>query len=87
MVPVDNSPDGLTEVAQQVPASGHLNCVRRTLPDAVGIGTRPVPRDDLDPGVLAKPRCEGFGLAIRQQVHDLVALEIDESGVIAVPFL
>ncbi len=80
MVSVDNSPDGVTEVAQQVPAIGHLDCIEGALANAAGIGARTVTSDDLDLGALTQPRRERRGLAVWQEFHDRVAFEIDEDG-------
>lgn len=84
MVPIEDGPDGIAEVAQQTPAVGHLDRVRRALADAVSIGTRTVAGDDLGPGMPTKPCCEGLGLAVRQEVHNLVTLQVDEDGALAV---
>jgi len=32
---------------------------------------------------LAKPRGQRFGLSIGQQIHDLIAFEIDQNGSVA----
>ena len=70
--------------AQQVPAVRHLDRVRRALAHAVRVGASPVARDDLDPGMLTKPTGQGVGLPVRQQVHDLVALQVDQGRPVAV---
>ncbi len=85
VVAVDHGTDGIAEIAQQVPAVGHLDRLRRALADPVGIGAGTVTRDDLDPGMLTKPLRQRLGLTVRQQVHDLVALEVDEDGAVAMP--
>ena len=85
MVAIDNGTDGIAEIAQQMPAIGYLDRFRRALPDPVRVGTGAVACDDLDAGMLAQPISKGFGLPIRQQVHDLVTLEVDEDGAVATP--
>jgi len=84
MVAVDHGADGIAEVAQQVPAVGDLDRIRRTLAHAVRVGAGSVARDDLDPGVLTKPSGQGFGLPVGQQVQDLVALQVDQGRPVAV---
>ena len=76
--------DGIAKVAQQVPAVGHLDRIRCSLAHAIRVGAGPVARDDLDPGVLTKPSGQGVGLPVRQQVHDRVALQIDQGRPVAV---
>ena len=83
VVTVDDGPDGIAEIAQQAPAVRHLDRRRRPLMDPVGIGAGTVTRDDLDPGMLTKPRRQRLGLTVRQQVHDLVAFEVDEDSAVA----
>ena len=85
MMSVDQGANGVAEVAQQAPPIGHLERVRGTLTDAVCIRARTVSGDDLDPGVLTQPHCECLGLAVWQEFHDRVALEIDEDGAVAMP--
>ena len=53
---IDDDPNGITEVAQQVPTVSYLNRVWRRLANTVGIGAGAVACDNLDTGVLAKPR-------------------------------
>ena len=85
MLTIDDGLNGVTEVAQQVPTVSNLNRVRRPLADTVGIGAGTVARDNLDTGVLAKPRSQCFGLPIGQQVHDLIALQIDQNSPVTMP--
>jgi len=67
---------GIAEIAQHVPAVGHLHGVGRTLAGAVRIGPGTVARDDLNAGVPLQPCRQRAGLPVRQQVHDLVALQV-----------
>jgi len=85
MMAVDHGANGVAEIAQEVPAIRHLDCIGGTLADAVCIRARTVTGDDLDPGVLTQPHCECLGLAVWQEFHDRVAFEIDEDGAVAVP--
>ena len=83
MVAVDHSTDGIAEIAQQMPAVRHLDRLRRALANPVGIGTGTVSRNDLDSRMLTKPLGQRLGLTVRQQVHNLVALEVDEDSPVA----
>ena len=83
VVPVDDGTDGIAEVTQQVPAIGHLDRFRRALTNSVRVGTGAVACDHLDAGMLAQPGGEGLGLPIREQVHHLVAFEVDQDGSVA----
>ena len=75
---------GVTEVAEQVPSVGDLDSIRRTLPDPVGIGARPITGDDLHARMLAQPRRDGCGFPIGQEIDDGVRLEIHHHRAVAV---
>jgi hypothetical protein len=49
----------------------------------VDIGTRTVPADHLNPGVLAKPRLQGVSVTVGQHVHPPACLRIDQHGRVA----
>ena len=74
------------EILQQMKTVRDLGGRRRPVPCAVGIGGRPIPRDDLHPGVLPEPLGYGLGGALREQGHGLAALEIDQDRAVGVPF-
>lgn len=80
MMPVDHRPQRIAQIAQQMPAVRDLDRRWR----AVGVSPRAVTGDDLDTRVRPEPSGQGLGLPIRQQVDDLVALEIDQGGAVAV---
>jgi hypothetical protein len=84
MVALDDGLDGVTQITQQVPPIGHLNGTRRALADAVGIGAGTVARHNLHARVFAKPSRQCFGWSIRQQIHNLIALQVDQDGPIAI---
>ncbi len=73
-MPLNEGPDSIAEVAQQVPAIRRLDCTGRALPDPVRVGACPVPRHDLHARVLAQPRRKGVRLPVRQQVDRTIAL-------------
>ena len=75
--------DGITKVVQQVPAIRDLNGVGSPLTDTVRIGTGAITRDDFDPGMGAQPGRERRRLTVRQQVDNLVLLQIDQDGAVA----
>lgn len=58
----------IAEIAQEMPPIRHLDRIRRALANAVGVGSRPIAGDDLDPGVGLQPRGHGVGLTVTQQV-------------------
>ncbi len=64
------------DVAQEVPAVGHLDRLRGAAADAVRIGSSPVARHDRDAGVPKEPGRQGVGVAVGQEVHDLSPLEV-----------
>lgn len=83
-VPVSKRVDGIAQIAQQMPAVGRLDSIRRALAGAVGIGAGPIARDHLHAGMLAQPGSQGLGLAVRQQVHDGVAFQVHQRRAVAV---
>jgi hypothetical protein len=80
MVTIDNSLNGIAKIAQHVPAVGDLHSVWRTLSDTVGVGPGTVARDNLDARVLTEPVGQRCCLPIGQQIHDPIALQIDQNG-------
>jgi hypothetical protein len=83
MMPAHDALDGVAAIAEKMPAIGDVDRFGRALPCALGIHICPVSGDDLNAGMVAQPSGESLGLAIRQQVDDPVALEVDENGSIA----
>jgi hypothetical protein len=75
---IGNGFDGIAKVAQQVPPVGDLHGVRSPLADTVRVGTRAITRDDFDTRMSAQPGRERRRLTIRQQVDNLVLLQIDQ---------
>ena len=83
MVAINDGPNGIAEVAQQVPTVGHLDRLLRALPNSIGVGTSTVARDNFNSGMLTEPIRQRLGLAVRQQIYDLIALKIDENRAVA----
>jgi hypothetical protein len=71
---------GLSDIAQEMPAIGDLGGGGGRLTRPVGVGRRAVTRDDLDPRMGLEPLCQGVGGAIREQRHRLPTRQIDEHG-------
>ncbi len=74
------------EILQQMKAVRNLGGAGRALTGALGIRTRPIPRDHLHPGVLPEPLRHGLGGALREQGHGLAALQVHQDRAIGVPF-
>ena len=72
--------DYITKVAQQVPAIGDLYGVGSPLTDPVRVGTSAITRDDFDTRMSTQPGRERRRLTVRQQIDDLVLLQIDQDN-------
>ena len=77
---------GFPEILQQMKAVCDLDGRGRALACALRIGARPIPGDDLHPGMLPEPLGHGLGRAIREQRHGLAALQIDQDRAIRLAF-
>ena len=67
---------GVTAVAQQMPAVQDLGGIRCASGGSVGIGAGAVADNGRDTGMLHQPRRQSVGTAVRQQVDNPSALEI-----------
>jgi hypothetical protein len=81
---IDNGANGITEVAQQVPAVSNLNSIGGSLAHAALVDAGAVACNHLDAWVLPQPGGQRFGLPVCQEVHNLVALQVDQDGAVAV---
>jgi hypothetical protein len=72
--------DGVVEISLQMPAVG----ARRALARAIRTGAGPVSGDERYARVLPQPMAQDLGLAIRQEIHHLIALQIDEDAAVLV---
>lgn len=72
-------------IAQHVPAISNLPSQRGTFARALGIAAGPIACDNLCAGVGLQPVGKGLALPIRQQVNDLVGLEIHQHGAVPLP--
>ena len=68
-----------------MPTVGDLLGLRRALPGATCICASPVAGDDLDAGMVLEPGGECTHLAIGQQIHDVVRLQVDEYSLVSLP--
>ena len=75
--------DGVAEIAEQMPSIGHLDGVRRALPDSVGVRAGTITGDDLDTGTIMQPPTDGRCLPVRQQIDDLVRFQVHQYRAIA----
>jgi hypothetical protein len=80
---LDSNSNGVTQIAQQMPAVSNLNRIRRSLTYAIGIGPSPIARDDLNTRVMSQPLSQAFSLPIRQQVNDRIALQVNKDRPVA----
>lgn len=83
VVAVENGLQGVTQIAQQMPAVGDLGSSRRSGADAFGIGARAVAGHDGDARVGLQPSRDRLRLSIRQQLDGAVAFQIDDERAIA----
>ncbi len=75
--------DSLAEIAQQVPSIRDLDGVRGTLANTIAVGSSTIAGDNLNAWMVPKPRGNGCGLTVREQIEDFVLLEIDQHGAVA----
>src|SRR4051794_21922233 len=73
---IEKAPQGVTAIAQQMPAVEDLGGIRRALGGSVGIGAGAVADNGRDTGMLLQPCRQSVGTAVGQQVDNPAALEI-----------
>src|ERR1035437_846635 len=76
----------LAQVMQEVPAIGHLDRLRRSLPRRFGIGTGPVATNNFSSWMRAQPLGDGLGFSIRQQIDHFPSFQITKDRSISMPF-
>src|SRR4051794_6541431 len=77
---------GVTAVAQQMPAVENLYGIRCASGGPVGIGAGAVTDNGGDTGMLLQPRRQSVGTAVGQQVDHPPALEIAQDRAVALAF-
>lgn len=84
VVLVSQSLHGNAEITKQVPTVGDLNGIGCALSYPVSICTRTITGNDLDTRMLLQPSTNRRGLTVRQQIDDVVTLEVDQNRAVAV---
>lgn len=67
-------------VSPQVPAVGNLHGLGSAGPGSLGVGTGPVPADDLHLRMHDQPGGEGLGFPPCQHLDRSMGLQVDEDG-------
>lgn len=61
---------------QEVPSVGHLDRLRRSLPERFGIGAGAIPADNLHARVCVQPRGDGLALPVGQKIDHPARLKV-----------
>ena len=77
--------DGFPQVFDQMKPIHDLDGVRRAPANAIRIEGTPIPTDDGHGGMLGQPVRDEVRRALGQEVKDLVILQIDQDGPVALP--
>ena len=75
--------DGLTQVGQQMPPVGHLDCLGRADRDGSGILRRAVACDNLDPWPLPQPAGQRGRGSVGQEIDHAALLQINDDRAVA----
>ena len=76
--PIGESPDGISEIAEQVPSISNLDNAWRVLTNAVSVNAGSIARDNLDPRVVAQPSGDCCRVAVQQEINHLIRLQVHE---------
>lgn len=71
------------EVVEQMPAIGDLLGFWNGFTDGTGVGTGPVPADDLRAGMFAQPGSEGGRVPVGQDIDHAGRFDVDQDGSVA----
>jgi len=74
------------QVVPHMPAIGDLDRVRCRGAGGLGVRAGPVPADHGCAGVRLQPCLHGGGLPVRQHVHHVAGVHVDQHGAVHVPF-
>jgi hypothetical protein len=83
--PRDEPLDHLPQVLKKVEVIGDLYGLRCAAPGSSSKGATSVTADHFDARMSRKPRCEGFGGPIRQQIHDPSPLQVHQKSAVPMP--
>jgi len=75
--------DGVGQVAEQVPAIGHLDRIRRADSGTFGVASGAVSADDLRAG-MARSQSAKVPRADPEQLHRLMGVHVDQHGAVGV---
>jgi hypothetical protein len=78
----DRGTEGIAEIAQEMPAVGNLDSGRRPVSDGAAEDAGAITRNDLHTRMLFEPGRDSRGVAVRQQVDDLLALQVAQNGAV-----
>jgi hypothetical protein len=87
MMLIKEPTQGVTAVAQQMPAVQDLGGIRCASGGSVGIGAGAVTDNGRDTGMLLQPRRQSFGTTVGQQVDNPATLEIAQDRAVALALL
>src|SRR2546429_26825 len=66
-------------------AIGHLLGLGSSFARSLSIGSCTVTADEFDSGMSRQPGYQGLSLAVRQQLHNAMSLQINQDGAIGLP--
>src|SRR6266540_3951810 len=85
-MPLEQSFEGIAQIASQVPPIRDLGCTRRTLLRPLGKGIGAITRDDPYAWMFLEPGSKLLGAIIGQQIEHLMTLKIDHNRAVVAPF-
>src|SRR5205085_3733744 len=85
LFPLKESLECVTQIEQQVEAIGHLLCLGSSFARSLRIGSCTVTADDFDSRMSGEPGLEGLSLAIRQDIHNAMSLQINQDRAVRSP--
>jgi hypothetical protein len=83
---LEDTSEGLVEIAQQVKAVGHLDRLRRTPARSIGVGSGSIASNKFHPRMLTQPGDDRLGFSIGQELDGLAPLKVDQDRAVALTF-